>query len=222
MNKQQMPKRPKANPRVLLRVLKMLFSFYPALVPITILCILISAVTAALPPVFMQRVIANITEFQALKTPWQDAVKVILPQVLTLALFYFVSLIAIILQTQLMAVITQGFLCKLRRRMFEKMQDLPIRYFDTHKHGDIMSHYTNDIDALRELISQSLPSLLQCVVVLLSVFFVMLYFSVWMTLILLCGVAVMLFTAKKIGGGSAKYFIRQQKSMGRHSRPRSG
>ena len=215
MNKQQMPKRPKANPRVLLRVLKMLFSFYPALVPITILCILISAVTAALPPVFMQRVIANITEFQALKTPWQDAVKVILPQVLTLALFYFVSLIAIILQTQLMAVITQGFLCKLRRRMFEKMQDLPIRYFDTHKHGDIMSHYTNDIDALRELISQSLPSLLQCVVVLLSVFFVMLYFSVWMTLILLCGVAVMLFTAKKIGGGSAKYFIRQQKSMGR-------
>ena len=113
MSKPQMPKRPKANPRVLLRVLKMLFSFYPALVPITILCILISAVTAALPPVFMQRVIANITEFQALKTPWQDAVKVILPQVLTLALFYFVSLIAIILQTQLMAVITQGFLCKL-------------------------------------------------------------------------------------------------------------
>ena len=214
-NKQKMPKRPRANPRVLGRVLKMLFSFYPVLVPITIVCILISAATAALPPVFMQRVIASITEFQAAKAPWQEAVKVILPQVLLLASFYVVSLIAIILQTQLMAVITQGFLCKLRRRMFDKMQNLPIRYFDTHKHGDIMSHYTNDIDALRELISQSLPSLLQCVVVLLSVLFVMLYFSVWMTLILLCGVVIMVFAARKIGGGSAKYFIRQQKSMGR-------
>ena len=134
---------------------------------------------------------------------------------ITLGIFYAISWVAIIAQTQLMAVITQGFLCKLRRTMFDKMQNLPIRYFDTHKHGDIMSHYTNDIDALRELVSQALPSLLQCVVVLLGVLGVMLYFSVWMTLVLLVGVAFMVFASKKIGGGSAKYFIRQQRAMGR-------
>ena len=213
--KQQLPKRPKASPKVLGRVMKLLFSYFPVLLPITIVCILISAVTAALPPVFMQQVIADITAFQASGAPWEEAVKVILPKVVMLGSFYAISWVAIILQTQLMAVITQGFLCKLRRTMFDKMQSLPIRYFDTHKHGDIMSHYTNDIDALRELVSQALPSLLQCVVVLLSVFFVMLYFSIWMTLILLVGVVVMVVMARKIAGGSAKYFIRQQKAMGK-------
>ncbi|MBQ9098336.1 MAG: ABC transporter ATP-binding protein [Clostridia bacterium] len=210
-----MPKRPKPNPKVLGRTLKLLFRYYPVLVPVTIVCILISAVTAALPPVFMQQVIADITLFQETHAPWETAIQSILPKVLMLGGFYVISWIAIILQTQFMAVITQGFLCKLRRTMFDKMQNLPIRYFDTHKHGDIMSRYTNDIDALRELVSQSLPSLLQCVVVLISVFFVMLYFSIWMTLILLCGVVVMVIVARKVGGGSAKYFIRQQKAMGK-------
>ena len=215
MSKQKMPKRPKPSMRVLGRAMKMLFSYYPVLMPITIVCILISAVTAALPPVFMQQVIAEIETAVKSGHTWDTAAKVIVPKVVLLGVFYAISWAAIILQTQLMAVITQGFLCKLRRTMFDKMQNLPIRFFDTHKHGDIMSHYTNDIDALRELVSQALPALLQCIVVLLSVLFVMLYFSVWMTLVLLCGVVCMVFVSKKIGGGSAKYFIRQQKSMGR-------
>ncbi|MBE6689737.1 MAG: ABC transporter ATP-binding protein [Ruminococcaceae bacterium] len=224
-----MPKRPKPSAKILGRVLKMLFSYYPALVPITILCIVISSVTAALPPVFMQKVIADITEWFNLANAWkalhpgealdpvilQNAMGEIVPKVCILASFYVVSWIAIILQTQLMAVITQGFLCKMRRTMFDKMQNLPIRYFDTHKHGDIMSHYTNDIDALRELVSQALPSLLQCVIILVSVFFVMLYYSIWMTLILLVGVVAMVIVARKVGGGSAKYFMRQQKAMGK-------
>ena len=215
MSKPQIPKRPKPSAKVLGRVLKMLFSYYPVLVPITIVCILIASVTAALPPVFMQKVIESITTFQQSGTPWAEAAREIVPQVILLAVFYVISLLAIILQTQLMAVITQGFLCKLRRTMFDKMQNLPIRYFDTHKHGDIMSHYTNDIDALRELVSQALPALLQCVVILISVFFVMLYFSIWMTLVLLCGVVAMVLVSKKIGGGSAKYFVRQQRAMGK-------
>ncbi len=215
MAKKMQPPRPKASPRVLGRVLKMLFRYYPVLVPVTVFCILIAAVTAAIPAVFLQQVIAAIEQAKALATPWSEAAKTILPKVFLLGCFYVVSFIAIILQTQLIAVITQGFLYKLRRTMFDKMQNLPIRYFDTHKHGDIMSHYTNDIDALRELVSQALPALLQCVVVLLSVLCVMLYYSIWMTLVLLCGVAVMVFASKKIGGGSAKYFIRQQKAMGR-------
>ena len=215
MSKPQMQKRPKPSMRVLGRTMRMLFSYYPALMPITILCILISAVTAALPPVFMQQVIAEIESAVAADSTWSAASKIIIPKVILLGVFYAISWVAIILQTQLMAIITQGFLRKMRCTMFDKMQDLPIRYFDTHKHGDIMSRYTNDIDALRELVSQALPALLQCIVVLISVFFVMLYFSIWMTLVLLVGVLCMVIVSKKIAGGSAKYFIRQQQSMGR-------
>ena len=215
MSKPQMPKRPKPNMKVLGRTMKMLFSYYPVLMPIIVVCILVAAVTAALPPVFMQQVIAEIESAVDNGTSWEVASKVIIPKVILLGIFYAIAWVLIALQTQLIAIVTQGFLCKMRRTMFDKMQNLPIRYFDTHKHGDIMSHYTNDIDALRELISQALPALLQCIVVLISVFFVMLYFSIWMTLVLLVGVVCMVIVSKKIGGGSAKYFIRQQKSMGR-------
>ena len=215
MSKPQMPKRPKPSMKILGRTLRMLFGYYPVLMPLIVLCILIAAVTAALPPVFMQQVIAEIEAAVTSGSSWADASKVIIPKVVLLGVFYAIAWVFIILQTQLMAVVTQGFLCKLRRTLFDKMQNLPIRFFDTHKHGDIMSHYTNDIDALRELVAQALPALLQCIVILISVFFVMLYFSVWMTLVLLVGVVAMVFTSKKIGGGSAKYFIRQQKAMGR-------
>ena len=215
MSKPAMPKRPKPSMRVLGRTMKMLFSYYPVLMPMIVLCILVAAVTAAIPPVFMQKVIAEIEVAVADGSDWATASKTIIPMVILLGVFYAIAWVLIALQTQLMAIVTQGFLCKLRRTMFDKMQNLPIRYFDTHKHGDIMSHYTNDIDALRELVSQALPSLLQCIVVLISVFCVMLYFSIWMTLVLLVGIVCMVSVSKKIAGGSAKYFIRQQKSMGR-------
>ena len=93
------------------------------------------------------------------------------------------------------------------------MQDLPIKYFDTHKHGDIMSHYTNDIDTLRMLVSQTLPTLIQSGAIVLCVLSVMIYFSIWMTLVLLVGVVAMFTVARKIGGGSARYFVQQQKSV---------
>ena len=108
----------------------------------------------------------------------------------------------------------QGFLCKLRQELFDGMQDLPIRYFDTHPHGDIMSHYTNDIDTLRQLISQALPTLIQSGAIVLAVFAIMLYFSIWMTLILILGIVAMFFVTKIIGGGTAEYFMRQQRATG--------
>ena len=215
MSKPMMGGRPKPSAKVLGRVLKMLFKFYPVLIPIVIACIILSAATAALPAIFMQQVIAEIEVAQQSGITWQAAAGDIVPKVMLLGVFYFASLCAIILQMQLMAVITQGFLCKLRRTLFDKMQNLPIRYFDTNKHGDIMSHYTNDIDALRELVSQAMPSLLNSLVVLASVFCVMLYYSIPMTLVLLLGVVAMVLVSKKIGGGSAKYFVRQQQAMGR-------
>ncbi len=209
-----MPGGRKIDGSMLKRVLKMLFEFYPVLAPVAIVCILISAAASALPPIFMQQVIAAIETWQQ-SGDWAGASQVIVPKVLLLGGLYCFSIIAVITQTQLMAVITQGFLSKMRCRMFDGMQNLPIKYFDTHKHGDIMSHYTNDIDTLRQLISQSLPSVIQSGAVILCVLGIMLSFSVWMTLVVLAGVFTMMLVSGKIGGGSAKYFIRQQKAMGR-------
>lgn len=206
--------KPKFDPKMFFRVIKMLFRFYPVLIPVTAVCIVFSAVTAAAPAVFQQKVIADIETFYA-SGNWEGASAVILPKVFILLGLYVVSIICVVLHTQLMAYITQGFLNKMRCAMFSKMQDLPISYFDRNRHGDIMSYYTNDIDTLRELVSRSLPSLLQASIVVISVLGIMLYYSVWMTLVVFFGVIMMLFVSKKVGGGSAKYFIRQQTSIGK-------
>ena len=206
--------RPPMDFGVLKRVLKLLFSYYPVLAPLTVFCILFSAVTSAIPSLFLQQVINAIEKYQLTKD-WATASGEVIPKVVLLACFYVLSMISITVYTQLMAYMTQGFLCKMRRSMFDTMQSLPISYFDRNKHGDIMSYYTNDIDTLRQLVSQAFPSLIQATAILTTVFFIMLYNSIWMTLVLLCGVVAMVFVVKKVGGGSAKYFIRQQQAMGR-------
>ncbi len=207
---------PKADMRVLGRVVKILWQCYPVLLPVVCGCMLLSSLVSAIPAIFTQKVIKLITDYLAAgSTDWSAASKELLPLIFTLIGLYLLSLTLIAVQTQLGAYMTQGFLSKMRCKMFDGMQDLPIRYFDTKKHGDIMSHYTNDIDTLRQLVSQALPSLLQAGVIVCTVLFIMLYYSVWMTLLVLCGVVAMVFVAKKAGGGSAKYFIRQQMSMGK-------
>ncbi|MCR4692892.1 MAG: ABC transporter ATP-binding protein/permease [Firmicutes bacterium] len=204
----------KANPRTIGRVIKTLFSFYPVLLPVTLLCILLSSAAAAVPDVFIQKVIAVIEKWGA-SGNWEAAKAELVPQMFVLIAIYIAALIMVYVYNQLMAVITQGFLAKMRCKMFDGMQNLPICYFDTHKTGDVMSRYTNDIDALRQLVSQAIPSLLRAGALVICVFFVMLYYSIWMTLILVVGVVFMIYVSKKAGGGSAKYFIRQQKSLGK-------
>ena len=142
---------PKKN--TVIRLIKLLYSFYPKLVPFTLVCILINAIVSAIPSLFQQKVIALIEENW--KTgDWSAVSGQIIGLVSTLAALYCVSLLAGIVYNQCMAIITQGSLKKLRVKMFDGMQDLPIRYFDQHEHGDIMSYYTNDVDTLRQLISQ--------------------------------------------------------------------
>lgn len=208
------PRGAKAAPGTFKRIIKMLFDYYPRLVPITIICIVFSAVTSAVPAMFQQKVIADIEKYYACGD-WSLAASVIVPKVMILLGLYVLSIIAITFYTQIMAYITQGFLDKTRCAMFEGMQNLPIKYFDTHKHGDIMSHYTNDIDTMRQLVSQALPTLVQASVIVISVLAIMLYYSIWMTLVVLLGVVLMMFISKKVGGGSAKYFIRQQSAVGK-------
>lgn len=206
--------RPKADPRVLGRVIRMLYECYPTLVIITAVCIVFSAIVSSIPSLFLQQIIKIVGEY-TVSGDWETARALIIPKIILLVSFYVLSIISIVAYTQLMAYITQGFLSKLRCRMFDGMQNLPIKYFDTHKHGDIMSYYTNDIDALRELVSQSLPQMLSSGMIVLTVLMIMLYFCFWLTLLVLLGVTVMMLVSKKVGGGSAKYFVRQQTSMGR-------
>ena len=199
---------------VLGRLIRTLFGFYPVLLPVTIVCILISAVVSSIPAVFMQNIISYVE--QSWKSGnWDGVSAQILGLVVVLAIFYVLSLAAGFAFNQLMAVITQGSLAKLREKMFNGMQNLPVKYFDTHNHGDVMSYYTNDIDTLRQMISQSFPQLMIAAVTVLTVFSIMVYYSLWMTLVVILGVVVMTLVIKKVGGSSAKYFIRQQLALGR-------
>ncbi len=204
----------KPNVKVLGRLVKMLFQFFPVMVPVTIVCILFSSVAAAIPDMYIQQVIKLVTDAFEQNWGWDEVKAQLVPKMITLVVLYVVAIAAVALYTQLMAFITQGYLNKMRQSMFRKMQNLPLRYFDTHKHGDIMSYYTNDIDTLRQLVSQSLPTLLRAGTVVIVVFFIMFYYSIWLTLFTVVGVILISFASGKMGGGSAKYFIRQQRSVG--------
>ena len=193
--------------------LKKFFGYYPVLGPLAMLCILFSAIVASIPAIFIQKILAVIQTWVE-SGDWAAAKADLMPYIWKLIGLYALSLASLTLETQLMAVMTQGFLDKMRREMFNGMQGLPIRYFDSHKHGDIMSFYTNDIDTMRQLVSGSLPALIRSVAIVLAVFFIMLWYSLWMTLVLLLGVVAMFYVTKTVGGGSAKYFMRQQKAVG--------
>ena len=196
------------------RLIKTLFEFYPVKMPIVLFCIIFSAVVSSIPAIFMQNVIA-IVETSWKSGDWDAVSGKVFYYVGLLLVFYILSILSAVTYTQMMAGITQGFLKKLRVKMFNGMQDLPVRYFDTHNHGDIMSYYTNDIDTLRQMVSQSIPQLLISSITVLTVFSIMLYFSVWMTIVVVCGVILMFFVTKKVGGNSAKYFVRQQVALGK-------
>lgn len=172
---------------VLRRLLKTLFEFYPVLLPVTLVCILINALVSSMPAVFLQKVIAMVDESYK-SGNWSAVSGKILGLVGILVAMYVVSLIAGAFYTQMMAIITQGSLKKLREKMFNHMQNLPIRYFDTNGHGDIMSYYTNDVDTLRQLISQSLPNILISAITLFVVFCIMAYYSVILALVVVAGV----------------------------------
>ena len=191
--------------------LKKFFGYYPVLAPLAVFCILFTAAVSAIPSLFVQRILTVVERWYQ-SGDWASARPELMRYIYILIALYGLSLISQLFETQIMAVMTQGFLDKLRRELFNGMQDLPIRYFDSRQTGDIMSFYTNDIDTLRQLVSQSIPSLIRAGSTVLIVFAIMLYFSVWLTLLLLLGVVAMFFVTKIVGGGSATYFMRQQKS----------
>lgn len=197
----------------LMRLLRMLFHDYPGMLAITTVCIIISAIIGVMPAVYIKTLTSYIEV--GLTSSWKDIYPDIISLVYKMIVLYLVGLAAITIYNQLMARVTQGFLHNIRTRMFEKMQNLPIKYFDTHNHGDIMSYYTNDTDTLRQLISQGLPQLLSAILTLGSLLVIMLYYSIPLMLVIFVGIFFMFKVTKKVGGNSAKYFIQQQHSVGK-------
>lgn len=198
----------------LFRVIKEVFTAYPLLFPLVLVGIVVTAGISSIPSLFVQKIV-SLLEARDPSVSWSVFSKQMITLILILIGVDILSLILTAIYSLAMATITQGTLYHMRKKMFVKMQTLPLKYFDTEGHGDIMSYYTNDVDALRQMISQSLPNVLSSLVVVVTVFGIMLYFSFWMTLTVLLGVAAMYFVTKYVGKHSRKYFIEQQKSLGK-------
>ena len=212
--------RPKAKKGTLKRVLKFLVKYYTPYLFLVGICLVISALVNSISSVFTQAFLTYVNEgIDIFKVSGKDAaLNAVYPKiiklVITLMCVYLVGLLCNFLWTRTMAKVTQGTLDNMRNEMFAKMQTLPIKYFDTHPHGDIMSHYTNDVETLRQLISQSIPSMISSCIIVISLVCIMLYYSLQLFLVVVIGAFLMIFVTKTIGGRSAKYFIRQQKSLG--------
>ncbi len=201
------------NGKALKRLLGFLLKEYKGGVIAIAVCLILSAVAGSLGGIFMKNLYDAIDS--ALRYGVGEWWGRIVSIIMLMCAVYLLSVLFTFIYTRVGAIVTQGFLKKMREKMFAGMQRLPVRYFDTHKHGDIMSYYTNDIDALRQLISQSIPQLCASVITVAMVFCIMLFYSIWLTILVLIAVFAMVKVTAKVGGGSAKYFIRQQQALGR-------
>ena len=199
---------------VLGRLLKMLFREYRWHLVVVTVCVLIVAYASTIASIFMNKFLLMMEEaLRPNSGGWASIRDEVIANILLMVVIYALGWLASFLYTRLMAIVTQRFLNQTRKKMFAKMQTLPLRYFDTHPHGDVMSYYTNDIDTLRELVSRCLPQLLNSGLVLVLLVYNMLRLSLWMTLVIGLGVVAMTFVTKIIGGNSARYFLKQQKSI---------
>lgn len=192
------------------RLMSELFKMYKSQLILVGICLVVSAISTSAASIYIVNMLENIVADSVM----EEVFKSLLKGVIVMGCVYLAGIAARTVQGFIMAHVSQNFLNETRIKMFNKMQNLPIKYFDQNTHGDIMSHYTNDIDTLRQLVSESLPTIVQSSVMVVVLLVVMLYYSLWLSLIVFACVALMLLTAKKVGGNSAKYFIRHQKSLG--------
>ncbi len=206
-----MNKRPKVSSNTVKRLLSYIFH-YKLRFLFVLICILIRALTNVASSLYIETLIDDyISPLLLDANPVFDA---LLRSILTMACVYAVGIICSLLYNRLMVTIAQGVLKDIRDTMFSHMQTLPIRYFDTHTHGDIMSHYTNDTDTLRQMISQSIPQMFSSLITVIAVFCAMLSVNVWLTLVIVVCITFILNITKFVAGRSSTYFIRQQASMG--------
>lgn len=195
------------------RLLKYATSIYKLQFVIVIISIIVSAIASVLGIQFLKSLIDNyITPLLGMENPNFEPLFV---AVVGMGGMYLIGILSTYLYNRLMINISQGVLKKVRSEMFEHMQKLPIRYFDTHAHGEIMSTYTNDVDTLREMISQSIPQVFSAVITMTSILISMITTDIYLTFIVLGMVVLMLFVSKYLGGNSSKYFVKQQEDIGK-------
>ncbi|MBQ5337466.1 MAG: hypothetical protein J6W65_08525, partial [Oscillospiraceae bacterium] len=219
--------RPKVEKGTLKRLLGLLFKEYKAALSLVIICMIIVALVGTVQSVFTEKIAAIITAgLQTISknkytesSQYIEVYKSLRPELFktvgVMIAVYVIGLAASFVYTRLNAVITQGFLYRLRKKVFAKMQSLPVKFFDTHNHGDIMSYSTNDIDTLRQLLSQALPTMFSSGMTIAVYVLIMIYYSIPLTLTVGLGVAAMFMVTKFIGGNSARFFMQQQMSLGR-------
>ena len=203
-----MPKRPGA----LGRLLKYVFRNYKVSLITVAVCVIVSALASVIANAFMQRLVDDCI-LPGIENGLPAVQRELVSILIAMGVVYLLGVGTSFAYNRIMATVTQGTIKRLRDDMFDKMQTLPIRFFDTHAHGDVMSTYTNDTDATRQLIGQSLPMALQSALSLVSVFVMMLYYSVWLTLVSCAFIALMFVITKRVGGASSRYMMAQQKSL---------
>jgi len=205
--------KPKTDGKTMKRLFSYVTSTYKIQFIIVIVCILFSALAGVGGSLFLQIVIDDyITPLLKVSNPVFSG---LLKAILVMAGIYCIGVVATFVYNRLMVTIGQGVQKKIRDKMYSHMQTLSIKYFDTHSHGDIMSRYTNDIDTLRQMLSQSIPQMFSSAITIVSVFLAMIYVSWHLTVLVIIMVVVMLFITGKITGKSSEFFIKQQSSMGK-------
>ena len=215
MRKGPMGPKPKLeNPgKLFLRVMNYVFRFYKVHCIVVVICIFLNVFASLQGMLFMKNLIDEyITPFLLSENPDFGPLA---SAIATVAVFYAIGVISGYVQSRVLVTITQGTLRSIRNELFEHMEKLPIKYFDTHAHGDIMSIYTNDIDTLRQMISQSIPQVINSVVTIVGVLVSMCYLSLPLTGVTMLMVVVMLISSGRILGNSSKYFLEQQKNLGK-------
>ena len=205
------------------RLLKTVFKYYKWRVIFALCCLAFTSIGGLVSTIYMEQLVKKVIVPATSKNELTGLMVGLTPElkstliglVIMMVTVYSLVVLTAFIYTRIMATVTQGTLYHLRTDMFAKMQTLPIKYFDTHAHGDIMSTYTNDTDATRQLIGQSLPTLLSSSLTLIASVILMLTYSFWLFLVVLISTFAMTFVVKKVGGSSAKYMISQQTSLAR-------
>ena len=201
----------KLNVKVLKRILSYMGAYRARLI-FVVICILVSAIASAGSAMFVEILIDDYISPMLLQD--SPVFTGLIKALCIMAIVYVVGVLAGYLYNRLMVTIAQSTLKRIRDEMFSRMQYLPVRYFDTHTHGEIMSLYTNDTDTLRQLIAQSLGQMISSISTMIAVFCCMVYLSLWLTLIVLLSVVVILLVVKAVTGRTAFFFVRQQQAIG--------
>lgn len=202
----------KIDPKSLLRLMKYVFKRYSWRLLLVAICIIISAVSNVIVNAFMAQLIDTVI-LPGILSGLGSVAKGLATIITTMIVFDLMGVVSAIIYPQLMATVGQGTIKGLRDDMFDNMETLPIRYFDSHTHGEIMSTYTNDVDTIRQLVGSSIPSFFQSIMSITMIFISMLRYSVWMSIVVVLVISLMFRITGKFGGKSAKYMKAQQESL---------